>query len=109
MSEKMEINVTDADFAKEVLDAGIPVLVDFWAEWCGPCRMLSPVIGELASEYAGKIKVCKVNVEEAPKTASDYGIMNIPTLMVLKGGKVVDKMIGALPKKDIAAKISLHI
>lgn len=109
MSGKMEINVTDANFAEEVLKSGIPVLVDFWAEWCGPCRMLAPVIGEIASEYAGKIKVCKVNVEEAPKTASDYGIMNIPTLVVLKGGKVVDKMVGALPKKDIAAKISLHI
>ena len=109
MMENMEINVTDANFSTEVLGSDIPVLVDFWAEWCGPCRMLTPIIGEIAREYAGKLKVCKVNVEEAPKTASDYGVMNIPTLLILKEGQVVDKAVGALPKKDIVAKFSVHI
>ena len=107
--ENLEINVTDTNFGAEVLESKIPVLVDFWAEWCGPCRMLGPVIGEIAKEYAGKLKVCKINVEEAPKTASDYGIMNIPTIMVLKEGQIVDKAVGALPKKDIVAKFQEHI
>lgn len=109
MSENMEINVTDVNFGAEVLKSNLPVLVDFWAEWCGPCRMIGPVIGEIAREYAGSLKVCKVNVEEAPKTASEYGVMNIPTIMIIKGGQVVDKAVGALPKKDIVAKISAHI
>jgi thioredoxin 1 len=109
MSENMEINVTDANFSTEVLESGVPVLVDFWAEWCGPCRMIAPAIGEIAREYAGSLKVCKVNVEEAPKTASEYGVMNIPTIMILKGGQVVDKAVGALPKKDIVAKIDAHV
>ena len=109
MSEKLEIKVTDANFSTEVLESDIPVLVDFWAEWCGPCRMIASMVEEIAVEYAGRVKVCKVNVEEAPKTASEYGIMNIPTLMILKGGQVVDKAVGALPKKDIVSKISAHI
>ena len=109
MSEKLEIKVTDANFSAEVLESNIPVLVDFWAEWCGPCRMIASIVEEIAIEYAGRVKVCKVNVEEAPKTASEYGIMNIPTLMILKGGQVVDKAVGALPKKDIVSKISAHI
>ena len=109
MSEKLEIKVTDANFGAEVLESNIPVLVDFWAEWCGPCRMIASIVEEIAVEYAGRVKVCKVNVEEAPKTASEYGIMNIPTLMILKGGQVVDKAVGALPKKDIVSKISAHI
>ncbi|MFA6637043.1 MAG: thioredoxin [Candidatus Omnitrophota bacterium] len=107
--ENFEIIVNDTNFGAEVLESKIPVLVDFWAEWCGPCRMLGPVIGEIAKEYAGKLKVCKINVEEAPKTASDYGIMNIPTIMVLKEGQIVDKAVGALPKKDIVAKFQEHI
>jgi thioredoxin 1 len=109
MADNMEVNVSDENFKSEVLDADIPVLVDFWAQWCGPCRMLAPVIEEIAREYAGKLKVCKVNVEEAPKTASEYGVMNIPTIMLLKGGKVVEKAVGALPKNDITAKITAHI
>jgi thioredoxin 1 len=105
----MGIKVDDTNFEKEVLESGIPVLVDFWAEWCGPCRMIAPLIDELAGEYEGKVKVCKLNVEEGAQTASTYGVMNIPTLIIFKGGKVADKMVGLLPKNDIAAKLDRQI
>lgn len=109
MGAASEVMVNDGNFQQEVLDSDIPVLVDFWAEWCGPCRMISPVIGEISDEYSGKLKVCKLNVEECPQTAAKYNIMNIPALMVFKNGEVVDKAVGAIPKRDIVAKITPHL
>lgn len=99
------INVNDDDFEAEVLKAQGPVLVDFWAAWCGPCRMVAPVVHELAGEYAGRVKVCKLDVDAAQKTAAAYGVRSIPTLLVIKDGKVVDQLIGAVPKRQIADKL----
>ena len=105
----MEIKVTDENFKQEVLESSIPVLVDFWAEWCMPCRLVAPAVEELAEEYQGKLKVCKLNVDEGPQTSSEYGIMSIPTLAIFKKGKLVDKIIGAVPKTEIISKIEPHI
>ncbi len=105
----MEVKITDLNFKQEVLDSDIPVLVDFWAEWCPPCRIVAPAVEAIAKEYEGKLKVCKLNVDEAPETASVYGIMSIPTLVVFKKGKVVDKVIGVVPKADLASKINPYI
>ena len=90
--------VTDASFASEVLQSDKPVLVDFWAEWCGPCKMVAPVLEEIASENAGKIEVVKLNIDENPGVARDYSIMSIPTMSVFQGGKVVKQIVGAKPK-----------
>ena len=105
----MEIVVNDKNFKQEVLDSDLPVLVDFWAVWCGPCLMVAPAVEQIAKEYKGKLKVCKLNVDEAPKTASSYGIMSIPTLGIFKAGKIVDKVIGALPKSEIEKTVKKHI
>ena len=105
----MEIKITDANFEQEVLKSDIPVLVDFWAPWCAPCLMVAPVVEELAKEYTGKLKVCKLNVDEAPNTASRYGVMSIPTLAVFKDGEVVDRIVGALPKSELETTIKQHI
>jgi len=94
----MEINVNDKNFKKEVLESDTPVLVDFWAEWCGPCRMVGPVVEELAEEFKGKIKVAKMNVDESRQTPARFGIRNIPTLILFKGGEVAQTIIGAQPK-----------
>jgi thioredoxin 1 len=107
MSAAAEVN--EQNFQQEVLNADLPVLVDFWAPWCGPCRMVGPVVDELAQEYAGKLKVVKVNTDEAPAVAGQFNIMSIPTLMIFKNGERVDQIIGALPKQAIAAKIQPHI
>ncbi len=100
-----EIELTDDTFEAEVLNADIPVLVDFWAPWCGPCRMVAPVVEEIAKDYEGRIKVGKVNTESNQKIAAKYGIMSIPTLMIFKGGKEVERIIGAQPKEAMAGKI----
>ncbi|NOX97565.1 MAG: thioredoxin [Nitrospirae bacterium] len=105
----MEVEVTDANFKEEVLESGLPVLVDFWAFWCAPCRMVAPVIEEVAKEYEEQLKVCKVNVDEALATASEYGIKSIPTLAIFKNGQVVEKVIGAVPKTVLGEKIKTHI
>jgi thioredoxin 1 len=99
------ITLTDENFAQEVLESEVPVLVDFWAVWCGPCRMVAPVVEALADEYQGRAKVAKLDVDSAQKTASDYGIRSIPTLLIFKGGKVADQVIGAVPKKQIVEKL----
>jgi len=105
----MEIKVNDENFKQEVLESDIPVLVDFWADWCMPCRMVAPVVEEIAKEYKGKLKVCKLNVDEARNTASNYGIMSIPTLAIFKNGKVADKIVGALPKTELEKAIKPHL
>lgn len=105
----MEVIVNDTNFKEEVLESDIPALVDFWAEWCGPCLMVAPVLKEIAEEYKGKLKVCKVNVDGAPNTASKYGVMSIPTLAIFKNGKVVDKIVGALPKTELEPTIKRYI
>jgi thioredoxin 1 len=98
--------VTDATFADEVLQADGPVLVDFWAEWCGPCKMVAPVLDEIAGEYSGKITVAKVNIDENPNIARDYQIMSIPTMSVFEKGQVVKSIVGARPKAAILKELS---
>lgn len=97
--------VVTADFEKEVLQSDVPVLVDFWAVWCGPCRMVAPHVDAIAEEFAGKAKVMKVDTDAEPEIASKYGIMSIPTLLYFKGGQMVDQLIGAYPKKEIASRL----
>lgn len=104
-----ELAITGSKFEEEVLNSQVPVLVDFWATWCGPCRMIGPSVEELATEYQGKAKVFKVDVDSEGDLASQYGIMSIPALLVFKGGKVVDKMVGAQPKAAIASLIDRQL
>jgi len=98
-------NLTDENFQSEVIDADLPVLVDFWATWCGPCRMIAPSVEQLAQEYEGRVKVCKVDVDHAQKTAQGFGIRSIPTLLFFKDGKIADQLIGAVPKSAIEEKL----
>ncbi len=95
------IQLTDADFETQVLKADVPVLVDFWASWCAPCKAIAPLIEELAASYAGKVRVCKVNVDENLSTPGKYGVRGIPTLILFKNGKVVDQLVGAVPKNQL--------
>lgn len=104
-----ELTITDSNFENEVLKAGTPVLVDFWAPWCGPCRAMGPVIEAIAEEFAGKAKVGKVNVDEEQEYASKYGIMSIPTIMIFKDGEVVEHSVGVQQKADLVAKLNKHI
>lgn len=102
MAMTAELAVGGADFEEKVLKSEVPVLVDFWAEWCGPCKAIGPSIEQLAGEYAGKAKVYKLDVDADPTIAGQYGVMSIPALLVFKNGKVVDQMVGAAPKATIA-------
>lgn len=102
----MAIAVNDSNFEEVVLKAEHPVLVDFWAEWCGPCKMMLPIVEEVAKEYEGKITVAKVNVDEAAGTAAKFGIRNIPTILFFKNGEVADKQVGAVPKTTLVNKVN---
>ncbi len=103
------IEFTDSNFAEEVEKSNTPVLVDFWAEWCGPCRMVGPIVDELAGEYDGKVKVGKVNVDHNPEISVKYGIRSIPALMIFKDGEVVDQIIGAVPKNHLKKQIDAQL
>ncbi len=102
----MAIAVNDSNFEEVVLKSAHPVLVDFWAEWCGPCKMMLPIVEELSTEYEGKLIVAKVDVDSSPGTAAKFGIRNIPTILFFKGGAVVDKQVGAVPKNSLMEKIN---
>lgn len=103
------IEFTDSNFEEEVLKSEHPVLVDFWAEWCGPCRMIGPVVEEMASEYEGKAKIGKVNVDLNPEISVKYGIRSIPSLLIFKNGQVVDQIIGAVPKNHLTSKLDAQL
>jgi thioredoxin 1 len=103
------VTLTDATFKTEVLESQTPVLVDFWAGWCAPCRMIAPTVDEIAKEYEGKLKVGKLDVDANPQVASDYGVMSIPTLLLFKNGRVIEQIIGAVPKTHLLSKIRNHI
>lgn len=106
---KTYIEGTDQNFESEVLKSDLPVLVDFWAPWCGPCRMIAPVVEEISQEYTGKLKVVKINTDENQAIAVKYGIRSIPTIGIFKGGKVVDSVIGAVPKQTLVGKFSPYL
>jgi len=103
------LEFTDSNFATEVEQSAVPVLIDFWAVWCGPCRMIAPIVEELANEYEGKAKIGKVDVDNNPMIAGKFGIRSIPTLLIFKDGKVVDQIVGAVPKGMIADKLNAQL
>lgn len=106
MANQFTVAVTDENFEQEVLKSELPTLVDFWAAWCMPCRMVSPIVDEIAKEYQGKMKVCKLDVDHNPETSARYGIMSIPTLMVFKNGEPVQTVVGAMPKRELLKRIT---
>lgn len=108
-TQKQYLDLTDATFEENVLKASLPVLVDFTAQWCGPCKMIAPVIEQLATEYQGKATVSKIDVDENPQSTVKYGVKSLPTLLIFKDGTVVDKIIGAVPKKAIADKLAQYV
>ena len=99
------LDLTDANFEQEVIKSAVPVLVDLWAAWCGPCRIIAPVVEELAGAYKGKVKFGKVNVDDHPQVAAQFHIMNIPTLLLFKGGREVDRIVGVVPKEELTRRI----
>jgi thioredoxin 1 len=103
--ESSLVHVNDKNFASEVLNSDLPVLVEFWATWCGPCRSISPIVEELAKEFSGRVKVTKLNVDESHTTPSQYGVRGIPTLILFKGGKILDQIIGSVPRTRLKALI----
>ncbi|MCL6431512.1 MAG: thioredoxin [Anaerolineae bacterium] len=103
------VDVTDATFDQEVLQSKLPTLVDFWAAWCGPCRMVAPVVKEIASEQAGVLKVAKVDVDQNPAVATRYGVQSIPTLIVFKDGKPVERIVGYMPKERLLERVRPHL
>ncbi len=103
------LHLTDDMFEQEVLKSELPVLIDFWATWCGPCRMIAPIVEELAKEYEGKLKVFKLDVDNNQKTAMTYGIRSIPTVVIVKNGEEVDRILGAVPKQQFVDRIKNHI
>ncbi len=103
------VHIDASNWKSEVLDSPIPVLVDFWAEWCGPCRAIAPILEELAAELKGKLKIAKVNVDESPDIAAQFGIRSIPTLLIFKGGAVQQQMVGAMPKSVLKDKLESFI
>jgi len=105
----MPLELSRENFDQEVLQSDVPVLVDFWASWCGPCKMVAPFVEEIAQEYAGKVKVCKVNIDEHPQVATDYSVMSIPTLMLFKKGEMVDRAVGSIPKFQLESFIKPYI
>lgn len=105
----MAVEITDQNFEELVLKSEVPVLVDFWAPWCGPCKAIGPIIEELHNDYGSKAVIGKLNVDNNPKVSMDFGVMNIPTLLVFKGGKMVDKIVGAAPKSVLSGKINAHL
>jgi thioredoxin 1 len=100
------ITITDENFENEVINSKEPVLIDFWATWCGPCRMIAPIVEELAGEFNGKVKIGKLDVDNNQQTSINYGVRSIPTLLIFKGGKVADTIIGAVPKSNIVQKLN---
>lgn len=108
MSEHIH-HVTDASFKAEVLDSSVPVLVDYWAEWCGPCKMIAPILDDVAKDYAGKLKVAKINIDDNQKVPGEYGIRGIPTLMIFKGGEAAATKVGALSKSQLTAFIDSNL